>query len=124
MTASPIAETVAMIPTDDAAEDAMIDIAYLAMKKARRIGTQTRDPVASIYDQRVRRQARRLLLAAASHLYGVPALNMRLILGSLSSIDLANADDHKEMAECWERIEDTAREMARECREYAREDMA
>ncbi len=108
------------IPTDPVeAEDAVIDMAALAMATARRFGTPTRDLIASIYDQRVRRQARRLLLEAAMHLYGVHALNVRQILGSLSSIDLAHADNHEAMAECWTRIEDTARDMARECREYA-----
>ncbi len=116
MPASPIKATIAKI---DAAEDAVIDIAALAMAMARRIGTPTRDPIASIYDQRVKRQARRLLLSAVMHLYGVNALNVRQILGSLSSIDLAGADDFAAMAECWTRIEDTARDQARECREYA-----
>ena len=116
MPASRIRDTIAKI---EDGEDAVIDMAAMAMKTARRLGTQTLDPVAAIYDQRVRRQARRLLLSAAMHLYGVHALNVRQILGSLSSIDLAHADDHEAMAECWERVEDTAREMARECREYA-----
>ncbi len=119
MPASPIRDTIAKIPTDDAAEDAVIDIAARAMKTARRIGAPTRDPIAAIYDQRVRRQARRLLLSAALHLHGVNTSAARSILGTLSSIDLAGADDHEAMAECWERIEDTARDMARECREYA-----
>ncbi len=116
MTASPIRETIAKIA---AAEDAVIDVAALAMQIARRIGIPTYEPIAAIYDQRVKRQARRLLLAGAMHLHGVHAFNMRTILGSISSIDLAGADNHEAMAESWERIEDTAREMARECREYA-----
>ncbi len=119
MTARPHSPIYRQAESEIAAEDAVIDIAALAMAMARRIGTPTRDPIASIYDQRVKRQARRLLLSAAMHLYGVNALNVRTILGSLSSIDLAGADDHAAMAECWQRIEDTAREMARECREYA-----
>ncbi len=121
MTASPISDTIAKIDAADAAVDDVIDMAALAMSAARRIGAPTRDPIAAIYDQRVKRQARRLLLAAAMHLYGlnaVKAYNVRQILGSLSSIDLAGADDFETMAECWQRIEDTAREMARECREY------
>ncbi len=119
MTASTPEATIAKIPTDDAAEDAVIDMAALAMKTAQRIGTQTRDPIAAIYDQRIKRQARRLLLQSAMHLYGVRNFTMRQILGSLSSIDLASADDHETQAECWERIEDTARDMARQCHEYA-----
>ncbi len=118
MPASPISDTIAKIPTD-AAVDAMIDMAALAMSAARRIGAPTRDPIAAIYDLRVKRQARRLLLSAAMHLYGLNAVNVRRILGSLSSIDLAGADDHEAMLEIWQRIEDTARDMARECREYA-----
>ena len=117
MPAAPFAETVSNI----AAEDAVIDMAVLAMKTARLIGAPTRDPIAAIHDQRVKRQARRLLLASAMHLYGLNALDVRQILGSLSSIDLAGADDHEAMAESWERIEDTARDMARECHEYAGE---
>ncbi len=114
----PVDHDIAKIPTDDAAEDAVIGIAKLAMKMARHIGTPTRDPVAAIYDQRVNRQARRLLLSAAMRIYGVRNFTVRRIIGSLSSIDLASADDHETQAECWERIEDTARDMARQCREY------
>ncbi len=115
MSASPISDTIAKI---DAAEDAVINIAAVAMSAARRIGSPTRDPIAAIYDQRVKRQARRLLLSTAMHLYGLNAVNVRQILGSLSSIDLAGADDFETMEEFWSLIEDTAREMARECREY------
>ena len=121
MTASTPKATVAAI---ESVEDAVIDMAALAMKTARRIGTPTRDPIAAIYDQRVKRQARRFLLAAAMHLHGGKAFAACNILGVLSCIDLARADDHEGMAECWEGIEDIARDMARECREYAGGDAA
>ena len=121
MSASTPEATVAAI---ERAEDAVITLAKMATRMTRQHGQLTREPIAAIYDQRVKRQARRLLLQAAMHLHGVNALNVRTIIGSLSSIDLARADDHEGMAESWERIEDTARDQARECREYAGGDAA
>jgi len=106
------------MPRDPAAEDAVIALAAAAMKSARRHGTPTRDPITAIFDNRVKRQARRLLVEALLHLYGLSALAERQILGSLSSLDLAHADDHGAIAECWQRIEDAAREESRDAREY------
>ena len=117
MPASPPTDTIAKIAEADACEDAVIDMATMAMFKARGLGKQTRDPVAAIYDDRIKRQARRLLISAVLHLHGLNALAERKILGSLSSIDLAGAYDFEAMAECWEIIEDTAREECRDCRE-------
>ena len=114
MTASPPAEIVAKVA---AAEDAVIDMAAMAMSLARQHGIRTREPIAAIFDNRNKRQARRLLLAAAMHLYGLNALAERKILGSLSSIDLAGADDFEAMAEFWEIIEDAARDECRDNRE-------
>ncbi len=133
MSSSPIKSTIAKInaaegispayrqaESEIAAEDAVIDIAAMAMKMARLRGKPSLGiPLVAMFDDRVKRQARRLLLAAAMHLYGVNALNVRTILGSLSSIDLASADNHEAMAECWQRIADVALEQERECREYA-----
>ncbi len=113
MTAHPISEAAAKI----AREDAVIDIAFAAMALARRLGTTSRDPLASIFNDRIKIQARRLLIEATLHLYGVNALAERKILGSLSSIDLAGAYDHEAMAEFWQIVEDTAREEARDNRE-------
>lgn len=105
-------------PVDESSrEDAVIDTAAFAMHKARRLGFARGDPISAIYDGRAKRQARRLLLAAAMHLYGVNALEERKILGNISRIDLAGAYDHETMAELCDGIEDAAREIARDNRE-------
>ena len=99
---------------EDAREDAVISTAAAAMAMARSLGQPSRDPVASIFDNRMKIQARRLLLSAAMHLHGVNALFERKMLGGLSSYDLAGAYDHEAMAEICELMEDTAREEARD----------
>ena len=113
MAASPIRETIAAI---DAAEDAVIHLASTAMFKARNLGRLTRDPIGSLYDDRIRRQARRLLVQAAMHLHGFDALFARKILGLMSSLDMAGADDDA-LVEILDGIADAAREEAEECRE-------
>ena len=116
MPASPPLETIALIEAADACEDAVIYLASTAMFKSRRLGQPTRDPIAAIYDDRIKRQARRLLLKAAMHLYGLNALFERQMLGAMSSYDLAGADDDA-LVEILDGLEDAAREEARECRE-------
>ena len=116
MTASPISATIAKIEAAEAAEDAVIHLASTAMRHARDHGKPTLDPIASIFDTRIRRQARRLLLQAAMHLYGLDALFPRQILGAMSSYDLAGANDEA-LVEILDGIADAAREEARECRE-------
>ena len=113
MAASPIRETIAAI---DAAEDAVVDMAVAATTAARRLGKPTLHPIRAIFDDRINRQARRLLLQAAMHLYGLNALFPRQILGAMSSYDLAGANDEA-LAEICDGLEDAAREEARECRE-------
>ena len=112
MTASPISATIAKI----AAEDAVIDMAKDAMRHARSHGRLTRDPIGSLYDDRIKRQARRLLISAVLHLYSFNALFERQILGAMSSYDMAGADDEA-LVEILDGLEDAAREEARECRE-------
>ena len=113
MAASPIRETIAAI---DAAEDAVIHLASTAMFKARSYGKRTRDPIAAIFDDRIKRQARRLLLQAAMFLYGSDALFERLMLGAMSSYDMAGADDEV-LVEILDGIAEAARDESRECRD-------
>lgn len=101
---------------EDAREDAVIDLAVMAMCTARRLGMPSRGFV-SANDPRFRIQARRLLLAANMHLQPVNALFDRAILGSMSSYDIAGAYDFEAMAEICDGIEDAAREEARDNRE-------
>ncbi len=106
--------------TDNAREDAVIHLASTAMFKAREHGRRdlsAQGILNEIFNQRTKRQARRLLLEAAMHLYGLDALAERQILGSLSSIDLADAYDHETMAEAWDRIEKAAMEENGDCHE-------
>ena len=105
MTASPISAT-----------DAMTDLALAAATAARDIGQPTRDPIASIFDNRIHRQARRLLLQAAMFLYGSDALFERLMLGAMSSYDMAGADDEV-LVEILDGIAEAARDESRECRD-------
>lgn len=123
MAASPISDTIAKIAEAGACEDAVIDMAATAMRYARNLGQPTRDPIAAIYDDRIKRQARGLLLQAVLHLYGLDALLQRRILGGLSSYDLAGANDEA-LAEICDGLEDAAREEARECRERMNEPVA
>ena len=119
MAASPISATIAKI----AAEDAVIDMAASAMRHARQIGRPTYDPIASIYDDHTKRQARRLLISAVLHLHDFDALFERLILGALSCYDMAGADDEA-LIEILDGIADAVRAEARECRERMSEPVA
>ena len=116
MPSSPPEDTIAKIAEADACEDAVIDMAATAMRYARQIGLPTPYSIAAIYDDRIRRQARRLLLQAAVHLYSADALFPRLMLGGMSSYDMAGADDEV-LAEILDGIAEAALEEARECRE-------
>ena len=100
----------------DAAQDAVIDMAVVATEAARRLGKPTRDPIAAIFDDRIKRQARRLLLQAAKHLSEFDALFGRQMLGLMSGYDMAGADDEA-LAEICDGIAEAAREEAEECRE-------
>ena len=113
MNTSPIHETIARITL---AEDAVIHLASTAMFKARSYGKRTRDPIAAIFDDRIKRQARRLLVQAAMHLHGFDALFARKILGLMSGYDMAGADDGA-LVEILDGIANAAREEAEECRE-------
>ena len=112
MAASPIGETIAKIATQEAA----IDLATAAIAAALQTGKPTRDPVMAIFDNRVTRQARRLLLQAAMFLCGSHALFARKILGLMSGYDMAGADDDA-LVEILDGIAEAAREEAEECRE-------
>ena len=125
MPASPPSDTIAKIAEADAytAEDAVIDMAATAMRNARSLGKPSLGPVAPIYDDRVKRQARRLLISAVLHLYALDALFERLILGSMSCYDMAGADDEA-LAEILDSMAEAARDEASECRERLKEPFA
>ena len=110
-------------PDAHTAEDAVIDMAATATRYARSLGKPSLGPVAAIYDDRIKRQARRLLISAVLHLYPLDALFERQILGGMSSYDMAGADDEA-LADMCETIEDAARDEARECRERLKEPVA
>ena len=124
MPSSPPSDTIAKIAASTACEDAVIDMAATAMRNARSLGLPTLGPaVAAIYDDRIKRQARRLLISAVLHLYPLDALFERLILGGMACYDRAGADDAS-LADMCETIEDAARDEARECRERLKEPFA
>ena len=123
MPSSPPEDTIAKIAEADACEDAVIALVSSAMSKARRLGKPSLGPIAAIYDDRIKRQARRLLLQATMHLYPLDALFERLILGGMSCYDMAGADDEA-LADMCETIEDAARDEARECRDRLKEPFA
>ena len=110
-------------PDAHTAEDAVIDMAATAMSNARSLGKPSLGPIAAIYDDRIKRQARRLLISAVLHLYPLDALFERLILGSMSSYDMAGADDEV-LAEILDVMSDECRDEARECRERLKEPFA
>ena len=123
MPASPPADTIAKIAATTACEDAVIDMAATAMRYARQIGLPTPYSIAAIYDDRMKRQARRLLISAVLHLYPLDALFERQILGGMSSYDMAGADDEA-LAEILDVMSDECRDEARECRERLKEPFA
>ena len=123
MPASPPADTIAKIAATTACEDAVIDMAATAMRYARQIGLPTPYSIAAIYDDRIRRQARRLLISAVLHLYPLDALFERQILGCMSCYDMAGADDEA-LAEILDGIAEAARDEARECRDRMKEPVA
>ena len=102
----------------------MIALVSSAMSKARRLGKPSLNPVAAIYDNRIKRQARRLLLQATMHLYSLDALFERQILGGMSSYDMAGANTDEALAEILDGIAEAARDEARECRERLKEPVA
>ena len=123
MPASPPEDTIAKIAEADACEDAVIDMAATAMRYARSLGKPSLGPVAPIYDDRMKRQARGLLMRAVRHLYTLDALFERQIIGALFCYDLAGADDDA-LVEILDGLEDAARDEARECRERLKEPVA
>ncbi len=115
MTASPIADTIAKI---DAAEDAAQDTLNFVMANMRANRALSRDVAESIYGNSKVRHARSILIGAITLSHGTKSLDHKKILNSLRAIDRCHADNFEAMEEFWSLIEDTAREMARECREY------
>lgn len=114
MPASPIRETIDLIPTEDAVQDTL----NFVMANVRANLRRPLDVAEEIYGGHKKRHARSILTGALALSYGLHNLDHTVILNSLRSIDRCHAEDHEAMAECWQRIEDIAREMARECREY------
>ncbi len=114
MTASPIEATIAKIAAEDAAQDTLNYV--MANVRANR---RALDVAEAIYGNSKARHARSILIGAVCLSLGVSNLDTTKILRSISAVERCHPDDHEAEAEQWERIEDIARERARECREYA-----
>ena len=115
MTASPLSDTIAKIPIEDAAQDTL----NFVMKKMRANRLLLLDPAVAIYGNSRARHARSILIGAACLSFGMSNLDIVTILHSIRAVEHCHPDDHEAQAEQWERIGDIAREHARECREYA-----
>lgn len=86
---------------DPRAEAACIDLMHRAKQYARDIGQKTAspDPAAAIYDDSNSRQAARLLIEAATAL--ILNTDERTVLNAVSTMIVANCDDHITHAEQW-----------------------
>ena len=111
MTASTLSDTIA-------AEDAAQDTLNFVMANVRANRLRPHDVAEEIYGNSKVRHARSILIGAITLSHGTKSLDATTILNSLRAIDRCGAYDHAAMAECWERIEDIARDQARESREY------
>ncbi len=99
-------------------EYAISALLAFARHKAKNLGHQPSEVAAAIFGKTTERQARSLLFDALTLSLGINSPNTTKILNSLRVIDRCHADDFESMEEFWRLIEDTARKMARECREY------
>lgn len=102
----------------DAKEDAAQDIANRAMAYSRKFGQPSPEPLANIFNDHKRRQARALLIAALIKLHGTSNREEVKILHALRNLDHIHCDRHDALAEQWQIIEDTARDSARDEMEY------
>ncbi len=102
-----------------AAEGAVQDTLNFVMANVRANLRRPLDVASEIYSNSKARHARSILLGATCLSFGVRNLDTVKILKSISAVERCHPDDHEAEAEQWERIEDIAREKARECREYA-----
>ena len=118
MTASTPEATVAAI---ERAEDAAQDTLNFVMANMRANRLRLLDPAVAIYGNSKARHARSILIGAACLSFGMSRLDIVMILNSLRAVEHCHPDDYEAEAEQWERIEDIAREHARECHEYAGE---
>ncbi len=121
MTASPISGTnvaIDAIDATDAAEDAAQDTLNFVMAKVRANRRQPLDVAEAIYGNSKARHARTILFDALVLSHSIKFLDITKILNALRAYDIAGAYDFEAMIEMLEIVEDTAREMARECREY------
>ncbi len=101
-----------------AAEDAAQDTLNFVMANVR-ANRRTLDVAEAIYGNSKARHARTILFDALVLSHSIKFLDITKILNALRAYDLAGAYDFEAMIEMLEIVEDTAREMARECREYA-----
>ena len=116
MTASTPEATVAAI---ERAEDAAQDTLNFVTANMRANRLLSLDPAVAIYGNSKARHARSILLGAAVISFEMSNLDIVIILNSLRAVEHCHPDDHEAQAEQWERIEDIAREHARQCHEYA-----
>ncbi len=109
----------APIADEDAAQETLCFVMANVRANNRHPSRRPRDVAEGIYGNSKDRYARSILLGAHTLSLGLKALDTTKILNSLRAVERCHPDDHEAEAEQWERIEDIAREKARECREYA-----
>ena len=114
MTVSTPEATVAKIPIEDAAQDTLN---FVMARIRQSLGSAY--VAEMIYGNSKVRHARSVLIGAITLSHGTKNLDTTKILNSLRAIDRCGAYDFETMEEFWSLIEDTARDQARECREYA-----
>jgi len=96
------------INTDIAREEAVSHTLHQVMSLARELGAPTTDPVMAIFDNRVARQARSILIDALVMSYGVNSKASVKVLKLLRALDRVNCDYHEATADIWECIKDIA----------------
>ena len=100
-----------------AREEAVSHTLHQVMSLARELGAASNDPVAAIFDNRVSRQARSILIDALVMSYGVNSKSSVKVLNQLRALDLVNCDYHEATADIWECIKDIAAAEEEEYRE-------
>jgi len=100
--------TMKQINATIAREEAVAHTLHQVMSLARELGAATNDPVAAIFDNRVARQARSILIDALVMSYGVNSKASVKVLNLIRALDWVNCDYHENTADIWEAIRDIA----------------
>ena len=100
-----------------AREEAVSHTLHQVMSLARELGAPTTDPVMAIFDDRVARQARSILIDALVMSYGINSKASVKVLGLIRALDWVNYNFHENTADIWEKIKDIADAEEEEYRE-------